>query len=235
MFSKNNFLTSLALSASGYLLLMPIAQAQTVMLTGSAVANSIQTNASSLAKPAPAAPLTSSTAIRPAATPLSGTTSRLARPSLTAGGATVTPARTAATSIYRQQSGRQQPYYLTTPSPPRTATVQDNRTFFQKHPMAKTATIGAGVGAGVGAATGLLTGRGVLHGAVAGGATGAGVGVIRSSQIMKRHPIARDVATGAASGLGLGWAGAWDPATKYRTAAVGAALGLGVGLWKHLN
>ncbi|HEY9712575.1 MAG TPA: YMGG-like glycine zipper-containing protein [Chroococcales cyanobacterium] len=123
------------------------------------------------------------------------------------------------------------------PQPPVTRTVylRDNRTFFQKHPMVKGATIGAGLGAGVGAATGLLTGRGVLHGAVVGAGTGAGVGVIRKSQIMSRHPIARDIATGTVAGLGLGWAGSRRGSTVAKAAGVGAALGLGVGLWKNLR
>ncbi|HNB21770.1 MAG TPA: hypothetical protein PKZ32_05125, partial [Candidatus Melainabacteria bacterium] len=46
----------------------------------------------------------------------------------------------------------------------RTVYVKDNRTYFQRHPKVKAATIGAGVGAGAGALTGLVTGRGVLRG-----------------------------------------------------------------------
>jgi len=124
---------------------------------------------------------------------------------------------------------------VTTKPVTKTVYLRDNRTYFQKHPMVKGATIGAGLGAGIGAATGLITGRGILRGGVIGAGTGAGVGVIRTSQMMKRHPIARDVATGAVSGLGLGWAASRCPSTKWKTAGVGGLLGLGVGLWKHLQ
>lgn len=118
----------------------------------------------------------------------------------------------------------------------RTVYVRDRRTFFQRHPMVKGAAIGAGVGAGVGAVTGLVTGRGVLRGAAIGAGTGAGVGVVRTSKIMRRHPIARDVATGALTGLGIGWAGSRRGGRGALTGAgVGAAVGLGIGLFKHLN
>jgi hypothetical protein len=111
----------------------------------------------------------------------------------------------------------------------------DNRTFWQRHPMAKGAAIGGGVGAGAGALTGLITGQGIIRGAVIGAGTGAGVGVIRTSQIMKRHPIARDVATGAVSGLGLGWAGSRYPRAIAATTGIGAAIGLGTGLFTQLH
>ncbi len=117
----------------------------------------------------------------------------------------------------------------------RTVYVKDNRTYFQRHPKVKAATIGAGVGAGAGALTGLVTGRGVLRGGAIGAGTGAGVGLVRSSQTMKRHPIIRDVATGTLVGGGLGWAGSRRRGTIAKTAGVGAALGLGVGLFKHLQ
>lgn len=117
----------------------------------------------------------------------------------------------------------------------RTVYVQDNRTYFQRHPKVKAAAIGGGIGAGVGAATGLITGRGVLRGGAIGAGTGAGVGLVRSSETMKRHPIIRDVATGALAGGGLGWAGSRRNGTIAKTAGVGAALGLGVGLFKHLQ
>ena len=117
----------------------------------------------------------------------------------------------------------------------RTVYVKDNRTYFQRHPKVKAATIGAGVGAGAGALTGLVTGRGVLRGGAIGAGTGAGVGLVRSSTTMKRHPIVRDVATGALVGGGLGWAGSRRRGTIAKTAGVGAALGLGVGLFKHLQ
>lgn len=124
-------------------------------------------------------------------------------------------------------------------SPPRTYVrtvyVQDRRTYFDRHPMIKKATIGAGVGAGVGALTGLVTHRGVLRGAAIGAGTGATVGVIRASKIMRRHPIIRDVATGAVAGLGLGWAGSRRHGRIAQFTGVGAAIGLGVGLFKHLR
>jgi len=104
--------------------------------------------------------------------------------------------------------------------------------YFATHPKVKAATIGAGVGAGAGALTGLLTHTGVMRGAMIGAGTGAGVGLIRSSRIMQRHPVMRDVATGGAVGLGLGWAG-----SRYGGAGtgvlVGSAVGLGVGLLRH--
>jgi hypothetical protein len=116
-----------------------------------------------------------------------------------------------------------------------TVYVQDNRTFFQRHPMVKSATIGAGVGAGAGALTGLVTGRGVIRGGLIGAGAGAGVGVVRSSQIMRRHPIVRDVATGSLVGLGLGAAASRGHRLPLQATAVGAALGLGVGLFKNLR
>jgi len=116
-----------------------------------------------------------------------------------------------------------------------TVYVQDNRTFFQRHPMVKAATIGGGVGAGAGALTGLVTGRGVVRGALIGGGAGAGVGVVRSSQIMKRHPIVRDVATGSLVGLGLGAAASRGHRLPLQATGVGAAIGLGVGLFKNLR
>jgi hypothetical protein len=117
----------------------------------------------------------------------------------------------------------------------RTVYVKDNRTYFQRHPKVKAATVGAGVGAGVGALTGLVTGRGVIRGGAIGAGTGAGVGLVRSSTTMKRHPIIRDVATGTLVGGGLGWAGSRRRGAIAKTAGVGAALGLGVGLFKHLQ
>jgi hypothetical protein len=116
-----------------------------------------------------------------------------------------------------------------------TVYVQDNRTFFQRHPMVKSATIGAGVGAGAGALTGLVTGRGVVRGALIGGGAGAGVGIVRSSQIMRRHPIVRDVATGSLVGLGLGAAASRGHRLPLQATGVGAAIGLGVGLFKNLR
>lgn len=111
--------------------------------------------------------------------------------------------------------------------------VKDNRTFFQRHPKVKAATIGAGVGTAAGAVTGLVSGRGVVRGGVIGAGTGAGVGLVRSSNTLKRHPIARDVSTGTLVGLGLGAASSRRSKRAWQGAGVGAAAGLGWGLLKH--
>lgn len=105
------------------------------------------------------------------------------------------------------------------------------RHYFATHPKVKGAAIGAGVGLGAGALTGLLTHRGVMRGALIGAGTGAGVGLIRTSRIMRAHPIVRDLATGGAVGLGLGWAG-----TRHGAGTgllVGSAVGLGLGVLRH--
>jgi hypothetical protein len=115
----------------------------------------------------------------------------------------------------------------------RTVYLRDNRTFFQRHPKVKAASIGAGIGAGAGALTGLISGRGVLRGAAIGAGTGAGVGLVRSSVIMKRHPIVRDLATGSLTGLGLAASASRRGVRAWQGAGVGAALGLGYGLFKH--
>lgn len=109
-----------------------------------------------------------------------------------------------------------------------TVYMQDNRTFFQKHPKVKAATLGAGVGAGVGALTGLLTHQSVMRGALIGAGTGAGVGLLRSSSIMARHPIMRNVATGSLAGLGIG--GAMGRHRGLAGLGIGAAVGLGASL-----
>jgi hypothetical protein len=106
--------------------------------------------------------------------------------------------------------------------------------YFSDHPKVRAATIGAGVGTAAGAVTGLVTGRGVLRGAVIGAGAGAGVGLVRSSHIMRRHPIVRDVATGSLVGLGLGLAGGRNHGTAARATGVGAAVGLATGLLTHL-
>lgn len=151
---------------------------------------------------------------------------------------------TRTTTTSRVNLRPQQPRYDYRPMPTaaprtvyqtRTVYVKDNRTYFQRHPKVKAATVGAGVGAGVGALTGLVTGRGVIRGGAIGAGTGAGVGLVRSSTTMKRHPIIRDVATGTLVGGGLSWAGSRRRGTIAKTAGVGAALGLGVGLFKHLQ
>ncbi len=109
----------------------------------------------------------------------------------------------------------------------RTVYVRDNRTYWQRHPKVKSAAIGAGVGAGAGAVTGLISGRGVLRGAAIGAGTGAGVGLIRSSRTMRRHPLVRDLATGAAVGFGLGAAGSRRGSTMLKATAIGTAIGGG--------
>jgi hypothetical protein len=107
------------------------------------------------------------------------------------------------------------------------------RQYFADHPKVKATTVGAGVGAAAGAVTGLVTGRGVLRGTAVGAGTGAGVGLVRSSNVMKRHPIVKDVATGSLVGMGIGYAGGRNRGTTARATAVGAAAGLATGLLKH--
>jgi hypothetical protein len=109
-----------------------------------------------------------------------------------------------------------------------TVYMQDNRTFFERHPKVKAATVGAGVGAGVGAITGLVTHHGVFRGALIGAGTGAGVGLVRSSTVMSRHPIMRNVATGSLVGLGIG--GAMGRHHGLQGLGIGAAVGLGASL-----
>lgn len=103
------------------------------------------------------------------------------------------------------------------------------KSFFYRHPKVKSATIGAGIGTAAGAATGLITGRSVAKGALVGAGTGAGVGLIRSSEILRRHPIVKNTATGAAVGLGLGVAAQRGHNSGLKGAAVGAGVGLGLG------
>jgi len=116
----------------------------------------------------------------------------------------------------------------------RTYVQQDRRTYFQRHPKVKSAVVGAGVGAGAGAIAGLVSGRGVLRGAAIGGGTGAGVGLIRSSRTMKRHPLARDLATGAAVGFGLGATSSRRGSTMVKSAAIGTAIGGGYHFLKKM-
>jgi hypothetical protein len=106
------------------------------------------------------------------------------------------------------------------------------RSYFYRHPKVKAATVGAGVGTAAGAVAGLVSGRGVVRGALIGAGTGAGVGLIRSSQVMKRHPIVRDTATGVAAGLGLGLVSRGHH-SAVKGAAVGGAVGLGLGAIKQ--
>jgi hypothetical protein len=105
--------------------------------------------------------------------------------------------------------------------------------YISTHPKMRSATIGAGVGTAAGAVTGLLTGRGMLRGAVIGAGTGAGTGFVHSSQIMQRHPIVNNIATGSMLGWGLGMTGGRYGGTTARTTAVGAAGGLATGLLLH--
>ena len=105
--------------------------------------------------------------------------------------------------------------------------------YISTHPKMRSATIGAGVGTAAGAVTGLLTGRGMLRGAVIGAGTGAGTGFVHSSQIMQRHPIVNNIATGSMLGWGLGMTGGRYGGTTARTTAVGAAGGLATGLLFH--
>ena len=116
----------------------------------------------------------------------------------------------------------------------RTYAVQDRRTYFQRHPKVKSAVVGGAVGAGGGAVAGLISGRGVLRGAAIGAGTGAGVGLIRSSRTMKRHPLAKDLATGAAVGFGLGAASSRRGSTMVKSAAIGTAIGGGYHFLKKM-
>ncbi|HEY9676870.1 MAG TPA: hypothetical protein V6C76_02625 [Drouetiella sp.] len=116
-----------------------------------------------------------------------------------------------------------------------TATTVKPKSYWQRHPKVKAAAIGGGVGAAGGLLVGGLTGHGAVRGAAIGAGTGAGVGLIRSSQTLKRHPIARDAATGTAAGLGLGWAAGRGGSRAFTGAAIGGAVGLGVGLYKNLR
>lgn len=111
--------------------------------------------------------------------------------------------------------------------------VKDNRTYWQRHPKVKAVAIGAGVGTAAGAVTGLIAGKGVLRGAAIGAGTGAGVGLVRSSHIMKRHPIINDTATGTLVGLGLGAAASRRGKRIGQATGVGAAVGLAAGLLRN--
>lgn len=110
--------------------------------------------------------------------------------------------------------------------------MRDDRKFFRRHPKVKAVAIGAGVGTAAGAVTGLISKRGVVRGAAIGAGAGAGAGLIRSSTIMKRHPIMKDVATGTVAGLGFGAAASRRGSTALKGAGVGAAVGLGYSLLK---
>ena len=122
------------------------------------------------------------------------------------------------------------PPHHTAPHIPHTY-LRNTRSFFQRHPMVKSAALGGGIGAASGGVLGLATGHGFFRGAVIGAGTGAGIGVVRKSQIMARHPIARDAATGGLAGLGI--AGSATHGGGLVGAGVGAALGLGWGMFKN--
>ncbi len=155
---------------------------------------------------------------------------QLSNPALSAPNRDVSASRAVAVSRAAQQGAVQtviveRPVY-------RTVYLKDNRSYWQRHPKVKAATIGAGVGAGAGAVTGLIAGRSVVRGAAIGAGTGAGVGLVRSSNTMKRHPIVKDTSTGALVGLGIGAASGRRGATL-KGAGVGAAVGLGASLLKN--
>ena len=112
--------------------------------------------------------------------------------------------------------------------------TQRARSYFYRHPKVKAVTIGTGVGTAAGAVTGLVSGRGMMHGALIGAGTGAGVGLIRSSEVMQRHQIIKNTATGSAVGLGLGLAAGHGHHSGLKGAAVGGAVGLGYGALKNI-
>jgi len=197
-------LAILTLSSSLSLVTAPVAFAQTTMLTGSAYHNDNSR------------PLVKQTAVMDRQV-----VTRSAPPVYRAAAAQQHIAAVAPKTVYVDR-----PVY-------RNVYVKDNRTFFQRHPKVKAATIGAGVGTAAGAVTGLVSGRGVVRGGVIGAGTGAGVGLVRSSNTLKRHPIMRDVSTGTLVGLGLGAASSRRSKRAWQGAGVGAAAGLGWGLLKH--
>src|SRR5437016_736462 len=69
------------------------------------------------------------------------------------------------------------------------------RGWFHQHPKIRAATIGAGIGAIAGGAVGLIRGRHVGRAIASGAGAGAGIGLIRSSNHLKRHPIIQDTLT----------------------------------------
>lgn len=131
------------------------------------------------------------------------------------------PLRTGTTRVVTQRPVIQRVY------------VRDERSYWQRHPKVKSAAVGAGVGTAAGAVTGLIAGKGVVRGGLIGAGTGAGVGLVRSSRTMKRHPIAKDAATGGLVGLGLTAAATRGHRRALTGGGVGAAVGLGYGLLKH--
>jgi hypothetical protein len=117
-----------------------------------------------------------------------------------------------------------------------TQTTIQGQTYLQRHPVVKRTAIGAGVGAGAGALTGLVTHKGAMRGAAIGATAGGGVGLIKSSKTLKKHPVATKVAEGTAIGLGLGLAASRGHNTTKRTleaGGIGAAIGLGAGLLRN--
>jgi hypothetical protein len=103
-------------------------------------------------------------------------------------------------------------------------------TYLQQHPKVKGAAVGAVVGTGAGAVAGLISGKGTMRGAAIGAGTGTGIGLIQTSQTMKRHGYLKDAAIGTLGGAGLGLAVSKGHGTGKRVmtaGAVGGALGLG--------
>ena len=117
----------------------------------------------------------------------------------------------------------------------RTGTVirRQPRSFWARHPMVKSVTIGAGVGAGAGALTGLVTHRGIFRGAAIGAGAGAGFGAIHASQTLRRHPYIRNGAEGAVAGLGLGLAAGRRGGGVAAATGIGGALGLGYRFYRN--
>ncbi|MBY0357815.1 MAG: glycine zipper family protein [Candidatus Obscuribacterales bacterium] len=144
----------------------------------------------------------------------------------------VTTVRTSSAIVSAPQQRISAPAPVVTRPVYQTVYVRDNRTFFQRHPKVKAATVGAGVGTAAGAVTGLISGRGVVRGAAIGAGTGAGVGLVRSSNTMKRHPIVKNVTTGTLVGLGVGAAASRGHRRALQGAGIGAAVGLGASLLK---
>jgi hypothetical protein len=204
---------------SSFVQLIPPAMAETTMLTGRVSSNIIQL-------PVTQIPVTQVSATRDAV--LESRTS--AYTDLAPTGAIV-PIQTSAPILHVNPQPPRTVYIMSKPEVTKVY-IRDERTFWQRHPKVKAATIGAGVGAAGGAVVGLISGRGIVRGAAIGAGSGAGVGLVRSSNTLKRHPIVRDTATGSLVGLGIGGAASRHKGWL-KGAGVGAAVGLGYGLLKN--
>lgn len=77
-------------------------------------------------------------------------------------------------------------------------------TWSERHPKVKSAAVDGAIGAAAGGLIGGVSHRGVLHGALVGSAAGAGIGLVRSSQTMAYHPVAK-----TASEVGIGALGVY--------------------------